>query len=149
MSISFEATYDIHPSPASESASESRAVAFTGLPRGDYDLYIDGMAIRSSGEGRGKKAGIEFRVFYYENGPDFDQSEKLRQAIIAKNRLFFYRWRPANETYLFGFRKHEQGKNAAEMPMFDPLIEKMEAEIAKLRVPVKHVYELKKVEAKP
>src|SRR5262249_12710471 len=41
--------------------------------------------------------------------PDLAQAEKLRQAIIAKNRLYFYRWRPENETYLFGFRKHEQG----------------------------------------
>ncbi len=57
----------------------------------------------------------------------------LRAAIIRKNALFFHRWRPANETYLFGFRKHEQGQNAKEMPMFDPLIEKAEAEIEKLK----------------
>jgi lysophospholipase L1-like esterase len=57
---------------------------------------------------------------------------KLRAAVVAKNRLFFYRWRPQNETYLFGFRKHEQGKNGAEIPQFDPLVEKAEAEIAEL-----------------
>jgi lysophospholipase L1-like esterase len=56
--------------------------------------------------------------------------EKLRALIIEKNRLFFHRWRPANETYLFGFRKHEQGRNAAEIPLFDPLIEAKEKEIA-------------------
>jgi lysophospholipase L1-like esterase len=59
--------------------------------------------------------------------------EPLRQAIIAKNQLFFYRWRPQNETYLFGFRKHEQGKNAKEVAEFDPLIAKAEEEIDKLR----------------
>ncbi len=58
--------------------------------------------------------------------------EELRQAIIAKNTLYFYRWRPANETYLFGFRKHEQGRNAAEIPRFDPLVEKQEAKIWQL-----------------
>ena len=46
----------------------------------------------------------------------------LRKAIIEKDRLFFHRWRPANETYLFLFRAHEQGQNAKEIPMFDPLI---------------------------
>ena len=69
----------------------------------------------------------------------------LRQAIIAKNRLYFYRWRPQNETYLFGFRKHEQGNNAREIPLFDPLVEEKEKEIARLKVPVKHVYELIRV----
>jgi len=56
--------------------------------------------------------------------------EALRALIVEKNRLFFNRWRPANETYLFGFRKHEQGRNAAEMPMFDPLVENAEKAIA-------------------
>lgn len=79
---------------------------------------------------------------------DLAQAEKLRQAIVAKNRLYFYRWRPENETYLFGFRKHEQGQNAREIPQFDPLIAEKEKEIAKLRVPVPHTYELK-AEKKP
>jgi lysophospholipase L1-like esterase len=59
--------------------------------------------------------------------------ESLRQAIVAKNRLYFYRWRPQNETYLFGFRKHEQGNNAREIPLFDPLVAAKEAEIARLK----------------
>ena len=37
-------------------------------------------------------------------GDDFSASgplaDKLRESIIEKNRLFFHRWRPANETYL-------------------------------------------------
>jgi lysophospholipase L1-like esterase len=61
-----------------------------------------------------------------------DGSDTLRQAIVAKNELFFHRWRPQNETYLFGFRKHEQGRNAKEVAEFDPLVAKAEADIAKL-----------------
>lgn len=60
------------------------------------------------------------------------RAEAIRQKVAEKNLLFFHRWRPQNETYLFGFRKHEQGQNAKEIPMFDPLIEKAEAEIAAL-----------------
>jgi lysophospholipase L1-like esterase len=62
-----------------------------------------------------------------------DRLESLRTTIIAKNELFFHRWRPQNFTYLFGFRKHEQGNNAVEIPKFDPLVEKQEQAIAELR----------------
>ena len=74
-----------------------------------------------------------------------EPDEKLRQAIVAKNELYFHRWRPQNVTYLFGFRKHEQGKNAREIPQFDPLVEEKEKEIRKLAVPVSHVYEVRPV----
>jgi hypothetical protein len=60
-------------------------------------------------------------------------SQRLKDTIVEKNRLFFHRWRPANETYLFLFRKHEQGNNAKEIPQFDPIIEKQEVEIEKIR----------------
>lgn len=59
--------------------------------------------------------------------------EELRHAIIRKNQLFFYRWRPQNFTYLFGFRQHEQGQNAAEVAEFDPLVAAAEEEIAGIR----------------
>ncbi len=52
---------------------------------------------------------------------------------MAKDFLFFNRWRPQNETYLFGFRKHEQGQNAKEIPMFDPLIEQADKKIDELK----------------
>ncbi len=61
-----------------------------------------------------------------------DFLKSLREQILAKNELFFHRWRPANTTYLTGFRKHEQGQNAKEIAEFDPLIAAKEAEIWKL-----------------
>ncbi len=57
----------------------------------------------------------------------------LRAKIVSKNTWFFHRWRPQNVTYLFLFRKHEQGNNAIEIPQFDPLIEADENEIARLK----------------
>jgi hypothetical protein len=60
------------------------------------------------------------------------QNEPVRQLIRQKNELFFHRWRPQNEIYLFGSRKHEQGNNGIEIPQFDPLLAKKEAEIAAL-----------------
>lgn len=64
---------------------------------------------------------------------DLAAKDAFREAIMEKNRLFFHRWRPANETYLFLFRKHEQGQNAKEIPMFDPLIKEQEARINEAR----------------
>ena len=64
--------------------------------------------------------------------PSDQKAEAIRQKIIEKNRLFFHRWRPQNITYLTGFRKHEQGNNAVEIAQFDPLVEKIESEIAEL-----------------
>jgi lysophospholipase L1-like esterase len=72
---------------------------------------------------------------YSKDGLGFSDplSQRLKDNIVEKNRLFFHRWRPANETYLFLFRKHEQGNNAKEIPQFDPIIEKQEVEIEKIR----------------
>lgn len=80
-------------------------------------------------------------------GSEIDQYEKLRAVINAKNELYFHRWRPQNETYLFGFRKHEQGNNSVEIPQFDPLVAEKETEIARLKKPVKHTYEIIREEA--
>ncbi|MEK0450615.1 MAG: hypothetical protein RL088_2883 [Verrucomicrobiota bacterium] len=59
--------------------------------------------------------------------------ESFYEAILRKNDLFFHRTRPANSTYLFGFRKHEQGRNAVEIPQFDPLVDAVDAEIDGLK----------------
>jgi lysophospholipase L1-like esterase len=129
------------PAPA-DSGVEQRPVdclvRARDLKPGKYTLKIDGRAVHTAdAETWMKPGGVGVPA-----GPLLEQSEKLRLAIVEKNRLYFYRWRPANETYLFGFRKHEQGQNAREIPQFDPLVAEEEGKIAKLRVPVEHTYEL-------
>ncbi len=120
-----------------------RHLKFPGLPPSlRYVLKIDGRPVAAH-LGLTWGAGVPIG-----SGPEFDQVERLRKAIIAKNRLYFHRWRPQNETYLFGFRKHEQGRNAREIVQFDPLIARAEAEIARLRVPVPHKYVLVPVREK-
>src|SRR5205085_1699877 len=107
---------------------------------GRYALQIDGDGVSFSTQNgeRVKSATAEewAKGVALIDCPEREQTERLRKAINEKNRLFFYRWRPQNETYLFGFRKHEQGQNAREIPQFDPLVSAKESEIAKLRVPV-------------
>ncbi len=108
----------------------------TGLPSGQYELKEDGhrLEVKTAGEWN---AGVPIAT-----GADFEQFRQLRDTINRKNQLFFYRWRPQNITYLLGFRKHEQGNNAVEIPRFDPLVAEKEQEIARLRKPIPHVYEL-------
>jgi lysophospholipase L1-like esterase len=108
----------------------------TGLPAGRYGLRVDGRTLEArSAEEWSRGVGIT-------DGPDREQVERLRAAINRKNLLFFHRWRPQNITYLFGFRKHEQGNNAIEIPRFDKLVAEQEREIARLREPLDHLYEL-------
>ncbi|MFO0907943.1 MAG: SGNH/GDSL hydrolase family protein [Isosphaeraceae bacterium] len=117
-----------------------RTFRFNGLPEGRYTLKVDGKPVAT------ETSDIWGKAVPVEQGPEFDQVEALRRAINRKNELYFYRWRPQNETYLFGFRKHEQGNNAREIPLFDPLVAEQEEAIARLRRPVKHTYELLKAQ---
>jgi lysophospholipase L1-like esterase len=131
------------PDPAEthpESQVPDRTLIAWGLATGRYALCIDGKEVARADE-KEWADGVRFAA-----GPEFDQLEQLRQAIVAKNRLLFYRWRPENQTYIYGFRKHEQGQNAVEIPRFDALVAEKEAEITRLKVPVPHTYELIRVE---
>ncbi len=105
------------------------------LPDGDFEFRIDDDVVA-------KGPGRDFGVVPFPFPTDTPQREALRQAIIRKNELYFHRWRPQNVTYLFGFRAHEQGNNAVEIPQFDPLIEEQEALIRELKHPVEHLWEL-------
>ncbi|MCB1227937.1 MAG: SGNH/GDSL hydrolase family protein [Verrucomicrobiales bacterium] len=116
-------------------------------------VFLDGFEIMGGmpPAGRVKQPLTENGVHYTEAGYDrfttallrsfaltipevaTPQFEALRAAVKRKDALFFNRWRPQNETYLFGFRKHEQGQNAREVPMFDPLIEKADESVWKAR----------------
>ena len=61
--------------------------------------------------------------------------DKMRDLAVLKNVQYFNQWRPANEPYIFGFRKQEQSRNRVEMPRFTQPIEKLEEEIWKLAQP--------------
>ena len=118
---------------------QPRLLKVKGLKPGTYELLVNGKAITTA-DNQAWATGVAVT-----KGPAWDQAAKLLEAIVAKNMLFFHRWRPQNETYLFGFRKHEQGNNAREIPQFDPFIEKTETEINSLSVPTKTTYQIRKV----
>ena len=92
----------------------------------DNGIHLTERGYRALSEGVGAQLGWNL------NKEGWDKptaaAEALRGSILRKNSLFFHRSRPANYTYIFGFRKREQGNNAVEIPKFDPLIEKAEAD---------------------
>ncbi len=126
------------------------AKAIADLARKNQHTYADFFTIVGDGVKGQTSNGLHFseRGYCYV-GPKFvkalglspvpnhqlesESGIQLRKNIIAKNKLFFQQWRPANETYLRLFRKHEQGQNVKELPMFDPLIAEREKQIEILK----------------
>lgn len=114
-------------------------IASTSLDRAT--LRVDGLSssryiVRSGEQLAGKFTRKELAAGVSINLPaDVKRSQELRNAIIDKNMLFFHRHRPQNETYLFLFRKHEQGNNAGEVPQFDSLVVNHDRRIYELSQP--------------
>jgi lysophospholipase L1-like esterase len=115
-----------------------RRLRVEGLSSGKYALKIDGAAVATAA------AGDWARGVAITAGPEFVQAEKLRGLIEEKNRHYFHYWRPQNDTYIFGFRRKEQGHLTAEFPKYPPILNEKDAEIAKLRVPAAHSYVLER-----
>lgn len=65
----------------------------------------------------------------FEETPNAATLANYRDLIRQKNEWFFHYHRPQNETYLFLFRKHEQGNNAAELEQITPEIAALEDRI--------------------
>ena len=152
--LSFRLAFDRLPPPpnppraSDRDRSETAKLGLGKVEPGTYRVTCEGKDVIEVTLPAGGPSSIDLSLTP-NRGPDVEQTERLRQVVNAKNELYFYRWRPQNETYLFGFRKHEQGNNAREIPLFDPLVAAKEAEIAKLRVPVPHTYEIIRKEGQP
>jgi putative heme-binding domain-containing protein len=111
--------------------SEWRNTASIDLANGtDNGIHLTDRGYRALSEGLAAQLGWSVNKDGWDK-PD-SAAEALRAAILRKNSLFFHRSRPANYTYIFGFRKREQGQNAVEIPKFDPLIDKAEADVIAL-----------------
>ena len=117
-------------------SSDAASLQVAGLKGGLQLFRVDGQDVAV------QKANSWSKGVAITDGPWVRQSEDLRVAILKKNELFFNRWRPENSTYLFLFRKGEQGRNAKEIPEFDPLISEQEQKIAELRKPKLHRCEI-------
>ncbi|HWE00880.1 MAG TPA: SGNH/GDSL hydrolase family protein [Tepidisphaeraceae bacterium] len=125
-------------SPLPLPAEAKRTVIVNGLKPGTYELKA-GNEILASGTHDAWARGIDVKA-----GPAGRQAEELRAALIAKDFDYFNYQRPDNDSYIFAFRKREQGRNAVEIPQFLPLVEEKEKQIASLRVPASIAYVLQR-----
>jgi lysophospholipase L1-like esterase len=85
--------------------------------------------IHPTSEGYARIADTVLRVLTgseslsYRSTPEH---EGLRQAIVKKNTLFFHRWRPRNDAFVYGERNDEQPIANAEPVLFEPFIVEQE-----------------------
>ena len=102
-------------------------------PLTDNGIHFNDYGARRFAIAMAKGLGIDLSNGDPFSGLSPETAKNIQTLVNRKNREFFYRWRPQNDTYIFGFRKHEQGRNAVEIPQFDPIIEKLEAQINVLK----------------
>ncbi len=127
------------PDPAKVDVFDYGEFVVKNLVPGTYQLLIDDLVVVTANADQWER-GIRLPL---RGG--WRQVEILRRLVGRKNELYFHRYRPQNETYLFLFRKHEQGNNAVEIPQFDPLTAEVEQRIERWRIPQPHVYQLLRV----
>ncbi|MGH9660357.1 MAG: hypothetical protein ACRD96_17540, partial [Bryobacteraceae bacterium] len=114
-------------------------VAIRGLGPGRHVLRAGGREVTSSDAG-GWARGVAL-----ERGPPVSAAESLRQAIIEKNKQFFYRWRAVNGEYIYGRRKEPFGiaNFPGEMKILDGIIADLDGKILGLaRALQEQAYEL-------
>jgi len=138
-SVFFSAPLPADIAPAVVGVETLHLLRYFASEPGTYRLESGG-AVVAEGSREDWEEGIVLA-----EAPEVKQFEALRAVVKEKNRLFFNQWRPQNETYIFGFRKHEQGQYAAEIPQYDPLIEAEEQKIAALSKPEPARYTMTRV----
>jgi len=126
------------PTPKSGEKVNSTPKIFkvTGLKKGFYTLKEDGFDLITA-SAKDWENGVEIK-----NGASFNQAKLVREMILKKNDLFFFQYRPINETYIIGFRAYEQGKHVKDLDDQSILIKFLESQIALERAPKPHVYQL-------
>ncbi len=107
---------DLH-GPLLQAKSREQLAALT-----DNGVHLNEDGYRLVGEVLVESLGAQLSPGLLRDSQFQAFSQPLRDKVLWKNELFFHRFRPQNETYLRGFRKHEQGQNAQEIYEFDVLV---------------------------
>ena len=63
---------------------------------------------------------------------DSEPAERIRAAIVKKNTLYFHRWRPRNDAFVYGERKDEQKIAQTEPEQFEPFVARSEEVVRRL-----------------
>jgi len=128
------------PSPEQDGKTidvdNGRKLTITGLKKGFYTLTADNDEVVTA-SAKQWADGVTIR-----QGPSFICSAELRQMILKKNELFFFQYRPLNQTYIIGFRSYEQGRHKKGLEEQNFIITWLEGQIAVSNVPKPITYHL-------
>lgn len=132
------------PSPEQDgkamAVDNGRKLTINGLKKGFYTLTVDDDEVMTASAKQWAE-GVDIR-----QGPAFTRSAELRQLIQKKNELFFFQYRPMNQTYIIGFRSYEQGRHKKDLEEQSFIITWLEGQIAatnQLKSATYHLTQLK------
>ncbi|MCF0074419.1 GDSL-type esterase/lipase family protein [Dyadobacter sp. CY261] len=128
------------PQASSWIGNNANVVRIIGLKKGYYTLTAANSQVVTASAKEWEK-GVEIK-----QGPQFEQSARIREMIIRKNELHFFQYRPLNQTYIVGFRRYEQGRHVQGLEEQNILIKWLEGQIIINSEPKEVVYELRKLE---
>ncbi|MEZ6044433.1 MAG: hypothetical protein R3C11_02385 [Planctomycetaceae bacterium] len=91
-----------------------------------------------------------------DHGPQFKQSQELRDEVVFKNDMFFFKWRAHNGEYIYGRRAStsdnydptKDGGNSGnptfpkEMAELQRLMDESDQKASRLSKPTSHQYVL-------
>ncbi|MFD1139556.1 GDSL-type esterase/lipase family protein [Larkinella insperata] len=125
-----------HDPETGAGVADGRTLKITGLKKGFYTLTADHEEVITASAKQWAE-GVPIR-----QGASYTQAEQLRQLILKKNELFYFQYRPLNQTYILGFRSYEQGRHVKGLEEQNILIKWLESQIALTRQPKSKVYSL-------
>lgn len=128
-----------YPKQYAGTFNDAQVIKVTGLKKGFYTLKADDSDLITA-SAKEWEQGVSIK-----RGISTNQVNLLRQMIVKKNDLFFFQYRPINETYIIGFRAYEQGKHVKDLDDQSILIKFLESQIALERTPKVHQYRLSQV----
>lgn len=127
------------PFTLSDGSEGGSSLKVSGLKKGVYVLKTNGEIVATA-SAKAWQDGVVIK-----QGPSFTTEKEVREMINRKNELFFFQYRPLNETYITGFRRYEQGRHVKGLEEQDILIKWIEGLIALKRAPKANVYQLELV----
>ena len=130
------------PAPVEDVASESFVVSANGLAPGRYALQSGGITLAEA-DHTAWAGGVSLA-----NTEAHARAERLREAAVYKNQLFFDRWRAVNGYYIYGGRKEPFGVISfpPEMQRFDQRIAEYDQQLHQLAQPTPLEFELVRIE---
>ena len=112
--------------------SHSFVDLFTPLLNSNELLTENGIHLNRSGYEQVANITAEQLHFPKPKITSAERIENIRETVAKKNRLYFHRWRPRNDAFVYGERKDEQKIAQTEPEKFEPFVARQDEAIRAL-----------------